>query len=162
MKKVYKKLVVGLIGSTLLISTPMIMAKPAGNQKHADWATKVRKATFTLLGNNMGALGGMAQGKVPFNAEVVERNSLRITQISAMVKDYTAVDTSGFEVDSDALPKVWKDRADFEAKADDLSNAAQALHSIATSGSEADVKKAIGALGKTCKGCHDSYKLDDD
>jgi cytochrome c556 len=142
----------------LVFVTNGVMADPAKSEKHAKKATDLRHAVFTLLGANMGALGGMAKGKIPFDAKVVERNSRRINQLSLMVSDYTKTDTRAFKVDTAALPKVWAERAEFEKSIEKLTMASQKLVNVSTSGDESAIKAAIGGVGKTCGGCHDDFK----
>jgi len=154
-----KRTVISLALAGLVAST-FAIAQPAANEKHAGWATKVRKANFTLLGHNMGPLGGMLKGKVPFNAEVVKEKSTNINQLAKMIADTSKVDTSKFNVDSEALPAIWKDKDDYAEKIKALVLASERVSKIALTGSEADVKKALGKMGKTCGSCHDSYKKD--
>lgn len=154
-----KRTVISLALAGLVAST-FAIAQPAANEKHAGWATKVRKANFTLLGHNMGPLGGMLKGKVPFNAEVVKEKSTNINQLAKMIADTSKVDTSKFNVETEALPAIWKDKDDYAEKIKALVLASERVSKIALTGSEADVKKALGKMGKTCGSCHDSYKKD--
>lgn len=154
-----KRIVISAVAAALLSSTAAI-AQPAGNQKHADWATKVRKANFTLLGHNMGPIGGMLKGKVPFNAKVVAEKSGRINQLANMIADTSRVDTSKFKVETEALDKIWTEKDNFAKKIQALIDASANVNKIALTGSEADVKKAMGKMGKSCGSCHDDYKKD--
>ena len=133
-------------------------ATPAKSEKQAKRAVEVRKALFTLVGQNMGPLGAMAKGRMPMNAEVAKTNAVRLEQLSLMIEDYFKTDTTKFDVDTKAKPDIWKNHADFAAKIDDLTKAAQALSVAAASGDEGSIKKAIGGVGKTCGSCHDDYK----
>ena len=154
------KLTTALTACALILSTNIALADVAKSEKQAKGATELRQSTFTLIRANMGTLGGMAKGKIPFDAKIVERNATRIHQLSFMIADYTKTDTSGFKVKSDALPKVWTERAAFEKRIDDLTVASEKLVKISTSGDEAAIKAAIGGVGKTCGGCHDDFKKD--
>lgn len=149
-----------LAACALLLSANVVLAEPAKSEKQAKGATDLRQSTFTLIRANMGTLGGMAKGKIPFDAKVVEKNATRIHQLSFMIADYTKIDTSNFKVKTDALPKVWTERAAFEKRIDDLTAASAKLVKISTSGDEAAIKSAIGGVGKTCGGCHDDFKKD--
>ena len=154
------KLTTALTACALILSTNIALADVAKSEKQAKGATELRQSTFTLIRANMGTLGGMAKGKIPFDAKIVERNATRIHQLSFMIADYTKTDTSGFKVKSDALPKVWTERAAFEKRIDDLTVASEKLVKMSTSGDEAAIKAAIGGVGKTCGGCHDDFKKD--
>jgi cytochrome c556 len=61
---------------------------------------------------------------------------------------------------SRAKPEIWTKRAEFDGLAGDLKTAANDLAEAAKSGG--DVKKASGAMFKTCKGCHTKFRKPDD
>ena len=75
MKLLAKSLITGLLAVTALTAT----AQTAKSQKHADRTLKMRQSVFTLIGSNMGALGAMAKGKIPVNAELAKKMPLVLT-----------------------------------------------------------------------------------
>jgi len=154
-----KRIVISAVAAALFASTAAI-AQPAGNQKHADWATKVRKANFTLLGHNMGPIGGMLKGRVPFNAQIVADKATRINQLANMIADTSRVDTSKFKVETEALDKIWSEKVEFAKKIQALIDASENVSKLALTGAEGDVRKAMGKMGKSCGSCHDDYKKD--
>ena len=133
-------------------------AMPAKNEKQAKRSVEVRKALFTLMGQNMGPMGAMAKGKIPMNTELVATNAVRLEHLSLMAADYLKTDTSKFDVKTKAKPNLWQNEADVLAKIDDLTKASQALQKAVAGGDEGTIKKAIGGVGKTCGSCHDDYK----
>ena len=156
MKRLNKALIVAVLASTAFTT----IADSAKSQKHADHVLKMRKAVYSLLGSNMGVLGGMAKGKIPFDAQVIEKNALRINQLSLMISDYLKADTSKFKLETEALDNIWTESEKFTMKTQALIEASSALHKIAGSGDESLIRKAIGAVGKSCGGCHDDYKAE--
>jgi cytochrome c556 len=142
--------------SALLLSAFTASAAPAKSAKQAGQAVEFRQAIFKLVKSNVGALGAMNKGAIPFNAETLQTNGARIEQLSLMLEDYFAIDTSGFDTKSEALPKIWKDEAGFKSKIDDLTKAAVNLKSA----NESQYKSAIGDVFKSCKGCHKGYRED--
>src|SRR3954469_21154767 len=60
--------------------------------------------------------------------------------------------------DSKALPKVWSDRAGFEARAADYAAAAAKLGDLAKAGDSAGFTAQLGEVGKACSACHDAYR----
>ena len=100
----------------------------------------------------------MAKGKIPLDAKVVEKNAVRINQLSLMIADYTRTDTSKFDVKTEALAKIWQEPEHFSKDIDKLTVASSALIAATKSTNESDIKKAIGGVGKTCGGCHDHFK----
>lgn len=142
------------------IASGSVFAKEAQSEKQANDALEFRQSVFKLVKSNVGALGGMARGKIPFDAAVVEKNATRLTQLSKMVPDYFALNTSKFSLETEALPKIWANMDDFTSKANNFHMASKALLEAAKTGEEGTSKKAIGDLFKTCKSCHDEYKQD--
>ena len=57
-----------------------------------------------------------------------------------------------------AKPEVWSDNTKFKAAADKMQLAVVDLNKAAQSGDLESIKKAFGAAGSTCKGCHDDFK----
>ena len=145
---------------TALLSTFTVFAEPAKSAKQAKGATEYRQAIFKLVKSSVGALGAMNKGAIPFNAETIQTNSLRIQQLSLMLEDYFATDTTGFDVKTEALDKVWGNQADFKDKIAALTAAANNLNMVAKAGDKSQFKPAIGQVFKSCKGCHDNYKKD--
>jgi len=154
-----KKVIAAMIGIAML-STFSVLAKPAKSLKQAKGATEFRQAILTLVKSNVGALGAMNKGAIPFNVETMQTNSLRLEQLSLMLEDYFATDTTGFDVETEALDKIWANQADFKDKISALTAAASNLNKVAKAGDTTQFKPAIGQVFKSCKGCHDNYKKD--
>lgn len=58
-----------------------------------------------------------------------------------------------------ARDDIWKNWEDFEAKADQFSEAASELAVAAASGDAGATLGAAKALGAACKSCHESYRI---
>lgn len=149
-----------LIVTSLTVVAVSSVAQEAKSLKHANYATDLRQSVFSLLGSNMGPLGAMAKGKAPFNAEKVEKHAVRINQLSLMIADYSRTNTSKFDVETEALAKIWQQEAKYTESIDNLTKASSMLIVAAKSKDEGAIKKAIGGVGKTCGGCHDDFKKD--
>lgn len=117
---------------------------------------KQRQAAMTLISKYFGPLGGMAQGKVPYNAQVVQRNAGFLDNLSRMPWDGFDASTKGEK--SRALPAVFNDSAKFKEAAARMENEVAKLYQVSRSGDEAAVKAQIGAVGKSCGGCHDNFR----
>lgn len=134
--------------------------KKAQSEKQAQTAVMFRQSLLQLVRSNMGPLGAMAKGNIPMDAAVIKLNSERIEFLAGMMHDYFALDTSAFSVDTDSKNDVWKNHEDFSQKIDDMVTAAANLNALAKAGKSDDFRSGIGALGGTCKACHDDYKAD--
>ena len=133
-----------------------VTATSALAQAKPEVLVKQRQAAMTLIGKYFGPLGGMAQGKVPYNAQVVQRNAGYLDNLSRMPWDGFAAGTQNEK--SRALPAVWKEADKFKEAASRFENEAAKLYQASRGGDEAAVKAQIGAVGKTCGGCHDNFR----
>ena len=134
----------------------MVFALTAFSQVKPEVMVKQRQAAMTLQGKYFGPLGGMAQGKVPYDANTVVRNAGYLTVLSQMPWD--GFDPSTANVKSAALPAVYSDNPKFKKAGGDLQDAVAKLASVSKGKDEAATKAAIGAVGKTCGGCHDDFR----
>ena len=126
-------------------------------QKPED-AIKYRKAAFTLMGNHMGRLGAMAQGKAPFDAKAAAENAAILDTVSKL--PYVAFLEGTDKGDTKAKPEIWKNWDKFRAAALKMQEEVTKLSAAARApGLTVDqLKTAVGAVGGTCKGCHDDYR----
>lgn len=132
------------------------VAQGALAQAKPEVLVKQRQAVMTLQGKYFGPMAGMAQGKIPFNAAVVQRNAGFLDNLSRMAWDGFDPSTRGEK--SRTLPAAYDNRAKFMEAANRLENEAAKLVAVSKSGDEAAIKAQIGAVGKTCGGCHDDFR----
>jgi cytochrome c556 len=117
---------------------------------------KQRQAGMTLIGKYFGPLGGMAQGKVPFNAQIVQRNADYLAALSQMPWD--GFDPSTANEKSRAKPELFKETQKVKELIDRFQGEVKKLQTAAKSGDEGAIKAQIGAVGKACGACHDAYR----
>jgi cytochrome c556 len=118
---------------------------------------KARQAEFKEFGKRMGAI----------KDTVVDKKGGTLTDVAANA-EYLAGKIpqipSWFPEGSDkgetrALPEIWLNFADFEAKAKNAQGLAQALVVAAKSGDQGATAQAFGKLGQEgCGGCHQPYR----
>lgn len=154
------KIVAIAIGVALTVSSFSLIAQPVQSEKQANDVIQYRQSLLQLVKSNVGVLGAMAKGKVPIDSAVIEKNAKRIKQLSLMMQDYFEPDTSSFDMKTDALPRIWNEFDQFSNNIKQLSDAATELESAAANKQESLYPERIGAIFKSCKGCHDSYKAD--
>ena len=146
-----KLLVTGL---ALILTGACALA--AWAQPNPQVLVKQRQAAMILQGKYFGPLVGMAQGKVPYDSNVVARNAGYLDALSKMPWDGFATSTK--DLKSEALPAVFKDAPKFKEAQDRLMGEAAKLVSVSKGGDEAAVKAQIGAVGKACGDCHGSFR----
>ncbi len=116
---------------------------------------KQRQAVMILQGKYFGPLMAMAQGKIPYNAEIVARNSAYLSVLDKMPADGFTPSTK--DVKSRALPAVFTDQAKFGKALERLQEAVAKLVKVKSS-DEAAAKAAIGEVGKACGSCHENFR----
>lgn len=146
----------GLFAAGMAVVLGAGVAQSAFAQAKPEILVKQRQAVMTLQGKYFGPMAAMAQGKVPYNAAVIQRNAGFLDNLSRMAWD--GFDPSTRNEKSRALPAVYDNGAKFKEHASRLENATARLVALSGSGDEAAVKAQIGAIGKTCGGCHDDFR----
>ena len=152
MKRVSPSLLIAaaaLLGGTLALPAAAQFAKPED-------AIKYRKAAMTLMNTHVGRIFAMAGGRIPFDAKAAMDNA----EIAAAVSKWQF---SGFVEGSDlgdtkAEPKIWTEMDKFREKASKSQDDLVKLNVAAKTGDLATIKTAVGAVGQSCKSCHDSYR----
>jgi len=134
------------------------LSQTAISQVKPEILVKQRQAAMTLQGKYMGPLGAMAQGKAPYNADTVAFNSAMLDALSRMPWDGFAPASKDATVKTAALPAIWSEPAKFQEAQDNFQKAVQALVAVSRGGDENAQKAAIGAVGKTCGGCHQNFR----
>lgn len=131
-----------LIGATAVVS--------AENQHDS------REAAMKKVGGAMGGLAAIAKGEKDYDAEVIKTS---LTTIKETITVFPTYFPPGSEKDDEvASPKIWENKADFEAKAAQLGKDADTLLAQLPA-DKAAVGAAMGTLGKNCGACHEAYRL---
>lgn len=128
----------------------------AFSQAKPETLVKQRQAAMTLQGKYWGPLAGMAQGKVPYDATVVARNAGYLEVLTKLAWDGFVPSTK--DEKSAALPAVFTDTAKFKEAQDRLQSEVAKLVAVSKGGDETAVKAQLAATGKTCGGCHETFR----
>ena len=120
---------------------------------------KARQGQFRIMAINLGILGGMAQGKMDYNADAAQAAADTLVAVSMIQhgpmwpagSDNMALDSTR------AQPNIWDANDDFLSKWSDFGTAAQAIQAAAAGGVEG-LGPVMGQVGGTCKACHDTYR----
>lgn len=115
-----------------------------------------REAAMKKIGGAMGALAAIAKGQKDYDAETVKTS---LGTISETIKVFPTYFPDGSDKDDDeASPKIWENKADFEAKAAKLAADAEAILAQLPA-DQAAVGAAMGTLGQDCGACHEIYRI---
>ena len=121
-------------------------------------AVKYRKNTLFVMQQHFGRVAAMASGKVPFDAKVAADNAAVAEYMSKL--PWAAFGEGTDKGDTRAKPEIWKEPAKFKEYSDKLTAEMAKLSVAAKSGNLDSVKTAVGAVGGSCKSCHDAYRKD--
>lgn len=119
-------------------------------------AIKYRQAAFTLVKGNFGPMGAMVKGEMPYDSEAFAEYAANLAAVAGMADD-GFIDGSDMG-DTKAKPGVWENRAEFDEKMAQFQKLSGELAVVAKSGNMDQIKPKFGAVGKSCKSCHDDFK----
>lgn len=142
-------------GKKIAVALVAVVALGGAAFAQAD-AIKNRKEAMKAIGGGMGQLVKMVKGEEAFDAA---KAKAAVDTIAAKAKGFDALFPAGSEKggETEAAPAIWTDTNGFKAALAKLETTAAAQSSAVTSLD--GVKAAVGALGGTCKGCHDTYRV---
>lgn len=137
-----------LLTLSLAVAATAVLASPE--------AIKQRQEIMKGVGDATKAPGAMLKGEAPFDLAKVKTALNTYVEASKKMPGLFPADskTGG---DTTAAPKIWEDKAGFDAgfkKLDEASTAA--LTSIKD---EASFKATFPTVLKNCGGCHETYRI---
>ena len=146
-----------MIRTTMIIALLMSISSTGWADERTEKAIEARHGLLLVMAQYFGPIVGMAKGQIPFDAAAIERNAGKIAVLAPMIPDVFARNTRDSGIETEAKAEIWANYDDFSAKAATTAERAKALAVAATQGQRATMK-AIGALGGSCKSCHDNYR----
>ncbi len=149
------KFATALLGTTLLLTTPVMAQGPFDD---AEEAIAYRQAAFGLIKANFADMGAMLKKKKPMDAAQFNQRAEHLAMLSTI--PFSGFITGSDRGDTAALEKIWQERQSFEEKATHFQASARALAEASRGEDPKALTEAFGAVGKSCKGCHDSFKAD--
>lgn len=126
-------------------------------------AVQAREGHMKAFALHLGALGGMAKGEIEYDADLAAGHASELATLAGLAQTgYWPEGTSSVDLTgSRALPAIWEDMADFEAKREALHQAAMQLEGAVGDGPEA-IGAALGGVGQACGACHRVYRAEEE
>ncbi|MCX7561820.1 cytochrome c [Sulfitobacter sp. F26204] len=120
---------------------------------------KARQSQMQLYAFNLGALGAMAKGEVPYDAEAASGAANNLAALASLSQaGYWLPGSDSDSVEgSRALPAIWSADSKVGEKGKAFYDAVIAMQSAAGTDLGA-LQAAMGAVGKSCGGCHEDYR----
>ncbi len=123
-------------------------------------AIKARQCEMQLRAFNVGPLFGMAKGKIHYDAEMANKLAGNIKLMLDLDNGRAwaqGSDNEKYAGETTALPKIWTTYPEISDYGKKYVMAVNELVAVAGDGRDA-LKSKIGAVGKSCKGCHDEFR----
>lgn len=142
-----------VLGALVAFTLPGIAAEdPVG----------VRKALMQNVGSAAAVSVGMMRNEIPYSPVVGKAAIASINATAAAYADYFP-EGSDMDERSTAHPRVWDDREGFLAELAKLQEAVATATEAAGKDGPADLAAFTGAIQpvlETCRGCHETYRVD--
>jgi len=123
-------------------------------------AIKARQGEMQLRSFNAGPLFGMAKGDIEYDAEMAAKlagNLKLLLDLDTSRQWPKGSDIDNYMGDTTSLPEIWTTYPEIANYGKKYAKAVNELAEVAGNGRDA-LKSNIGALGKSCKGCHDEFR----
>jgi cytochrome c556 len=117
----------------------------------------------TLMKGNGKNLGGvltpMLKGEKPYDQAAVDAALAQLDDTAKKLPTLFPEGSKGLKADGDysSSPKIWENRADFDAK---IASFAKVVSEAKSKIKDLDSLKAtVPAIGKECGGCHETFRV---
>jgi cytochrome c556 len=143
-----------LISRSLVATIALVFTSPlfAG-----DDPVHERHELMEGVGDAAKPIGQILKGERDFDAAVVMTSLRTFDEASAQFGELFPPGSEGGE----AAPAIWEDRAGFEEALAAWADAVDAAIAANPQTLE-ETKPVAGDVFKTCKGCHDNYRIEDE
>ncbi len=148
-----------LLLATLAAVGAMAALPAAAQFQKPEDAIKYRQSAFTVMGNHVGRIGAMAAGRAPFDAKAAAESANIVATLASLPGTAFGPGTDK-GLPNRAKPEIWSDAAKFKAANDKMIAEVAKLDTAAKSGSLDAIKAAMGAVGGSCKACHDDFRAE--
>ena len=118
-----------------------------------------RHEKYEAMGKAMKTVSRELKGSSP-DLAVVRKNAGIINAFAPQIPGLFPPGTGPDVGKTEAKAEIWQKPKDFMAKSAAFTAAAKAFNGAAQSTDLAKIRAAHGAMGKTCKACHDLYRAE--
>lgn len=146
-----------VIGSFVVVAAALVFSGSASAQfaKPED-AIKYRKSALFVMQQHFARVGAMANGRVPFDAKAIAENASIAESMSKL--PWAGFVEGSANGDTRAKPEIWTEQAKFHEASEKMMAEMSKLAVVAKTGNIDNIKAAVGAVGGSCKACHDAYQ----
>lgn len=125
----------------------------------AEMAVKARQGLMFNYAFNLGVLGGMAKGAIPYDAAKAQAAADNLSVLSNLDESgyWPEGSDHGTIATSRALPEIWAKPAAFKEHLMQLQMGTANMKGAAGKGQEA-LREAMNSVGGACGGCHKAFR----
>ena len=139
---------------TIAILTCAMTTVALAHEGVKDPTVMARMHLMKEIGAATKIVGDMAKGATDFDAQTARAAAEDLERHAAEIA--AAFEDPADDPKSEALPAIWTDFADFTEIAEEMRRASQIEADDLVS--EADLKRILIAIGRTCTDCHELYR----
>jgi cytochrome c556 len=155
MKSIGARLTLGIFAVALTGSALAAGPKPEEQIKY-------RQAGYSFMSWNMGKIKGELGGSYDAKQVTVAANVIAAIANSGMGALFgPGTDKDIGDVHTNVKPELFQKMDEVKKLSGEFIAAANNLAKVAATGDKAAVEKAFGAVGKSCKACHDQFRAKD-
>lgn len=150
------------ITALVMAVAPLSAREPLNTKDPIEKAIKARQSYYQVVSFNAGPLFGMARGKVAYDAKKAQEfanNLLALTALKNGAMWPKGSDNVAKKGKTRALPAIWANFPKVVEASKAFSTAVKELADVAGNGADA-MKAKVGALGKSCGGCHKPFRAE--
>lgn len=119
-------------------------------------AVKYRQSAYALMGAHMTRINNQLKSGSPDMAAVQSSAALVETLSKLPIDAYPP--GSDMVSNTKAKPEIWKDTAKVKQLNDKMVAEVAKLNATAKGGDAKAIQAQVGAVGQSCKNCHDDYR----
>jgi cytochrome c556 len=135
----------------------VVVSLPAAAQfQKPEDAIKYRQSAMALQGHHLGRVFAMANGRVPFDAKVAAEQIEVVAMLNRL--QFSAFVDGSDKGNTKAKPEIWSQKDKWAAAVTRSQDDVLKLVAAGRSGNMDQIKTAVGAVGQSCKGCHDDFR----
>lgn len=116
---------------------------------------KYRQKVMSSIGSDMGGIADILKNGLPLIPNI-EHHARSIAANALAIEP--AFEHRVVAGATDAKPEIWQKREEWRADIEKLRRAADQLAAAAAGNDAAQIGPSVKALGKTCGGCHESFR----
>lgn len=127
----------------------------------ADAQIKARQDYYKAIGRTMKGLMEELKKPAPSTADLQKAAAFIDAESPKLVSYFPAGTGLDHGYKTGAKPEIWQNPAEFKKDAAAFAEAAHKLDVTAQTGDVAATKAAAGAMGQTCKSCHETFRKEE-